>query len=135
MKDNQRLLARHDKGWIFLGVGLMVLALAALAFAHAAVLWAYVEKNQVFVEAFFMGGAKVKNGRIVVLDKEGKKLLEGKTDEEGNFSFTPPVMDDMKIFLLIDKAHASEFEIKKEDFQEDEKSVQETAPLPTKVPK
>jgi hypothetical protein len=113
----------------------MVLALAGLAFAHAAVLWAYVEKDHVFVEAFFMGGAKVKNGRIVVLDKEGKKLLEGKTDEEGNFDFAPPIMDDMKILLVIDKAHGSEFDIKKEDFQQDQKSGQEPASSPTKVPK
>ena len=68
MKDNHLLLTRHGKRCLFLGVALMVLALAGLAFAHAAVLWAYVEKNHVFVEAFFMGGAKVKNGRIVVLD-------------------------------------------------------------------
>ena len=43
------------------------------------------------------------------------ELLEPK---EGKFDFAPPVKDDMKILLLIDKAHGSEFELTKEDFQE-----------------
>ena len=59
-------------------VVVILVAASTVAFAHAAVLWAYVENNHVYVEAFFMGGTKVKNGRIVVVDKEGKKLLEGK---------------------------------------------------------
>jgi nickel transport protein len=113
----------------------MVLAVAALAFAHAAVLWAYVEDNHVYVEAFFMGGKKVLNGRIVVVDAEGKKLLEGKTNEEGKFDFPPPIMDEMTILLLLDKAHRSEFKIKKEDFQQSDKCAQEPAVSSTESPK
>jgi len=135
MKLKEKGLVHDGKGWVAFGIGLMILASAALAFAHAAVLWAYVENNHVYVEAFFMGGNKVKNGRIVVVDAKGKKLLEGKTDEEGNFDFAPPVMDDMTILLRLDKAHGSEFKIKKEDFEQDQKCAEEPAESPAKPPK
>ena len=103
----------------FLAFG-MILAAASMVYAHAASLWAYVENDRVYVEAFFLGGAKVQNQRIVVLNEAGKKLLEGQTDKEGKFDFSPPIKDYMKILLLIDKAHGSDFEITKEDFQKSE---------------
>lgn len=108
-----------ERQWVGLGVVLLLLTSASMVFAHAATLWAYVEKNHVYVEAFYVGGTKVQGGRIVVIDKDGKKLLEGKTDEAGKFDFAPPVKADMKILLLIDQAHGSEFEIKAEDFKAD----------------
>ncbi|MDY6836639.1 MAG: hypothetical protein SWH78_01575 [Thermodesulfobacteriota bacterium] len=127
----------HDGNrWVTtFGIGLMMVASAALAYAHAAVLWAYVENNHVYVEAFFMGGDKIKNGRLIVVDSNGKKLLEGKTDEEGKFDFAPPAMDDMTILLRLDKAHGSEFTIKKEDFQQDQECPEQPAKSPAKPPK
>jgi nickel transport protein len=98
---------------------LLFFATAASVLAHAATLWAYVEKNHVYVEAFYVGGTKVQGGRIVVIDSDGKKLLEGKTDEEGKFDFAPPAKVDMKILLLVDQGHSAEFEVKAEDFKAD----------------
>ena len=134
MKGNQPCFVSHYRRWVCLGIALTVLFTSAVAFAHAAVLWAYVEKNHVYVEAFFMGGAKLKNGRIVVADANGKKLLEGKTDEEGKFDFAPPIVDDMTILLLIDKAHGSEFKIKKQDFEASDNATPEPAASPTSCP-
>ena len=134
MKDNQPGCFSHYKRWVCFGVVFTVLASAAVAFAHAAVLWAYVEKKHVYVEAFFMGGTEVKNGRIVVVDANGKKLLEGKTNEEGKFDFAPPILDDMTILLLIDQAHGSEFKIKKKDFEASEDATAEPAASPTPSP-
>lgn len=102
--------------------GFMVLFTAAIVYAHAAVLWCYVENNKVHVEAFFMGGKKVQNGQIFVVDATGKKLLEGKTDKNGLFQFDPPIKDDMKIILQLDTGHGSDFEITKQDFLDAEKS-------------
>ena len=124
-------------------VGLVILAAAAIALAHSVVLWAYVENNHVYVEAFFSDGARVINGRIVVLDAEGKKLLEGTTDEQGNFDFDPPIRDDMTILLLIDAGHRAEFKIKKSDFETadpestpstDASPVPQPSPTPTPTP-
>jgi nickel transport protein len=94
----------------------LFLALAASAYAHATVLWCYVENNHVYVEAFFMGGAKVQNGTIFVVDKNGEKLLEGKTNKEGLFNFEPPVQDDMTIVLKVDSGHGADFKLTKQDF-------------------
>jgi len=122
MQSNRKPVSTYNRLFLSLGVALTVLAAADMAYAHAASLWAYVEKDRVYVEAFFMGGAKVQHQRIVVVDAKGKKLLEGVTDTEGKFDFAPPIKDYMKILLLIDKAHGSDFEITKEDFQQNEAS-------------
>ena len=120
MKLSRQWLAKQRKGILALVAIGMVLAVASMVYAHAATLWAYVENDRVYVEAFFVGGAKVQQQRIVVLDAAGKKLLEGQTNKEGKFDFTPPIKDYMKILLLIDKAHGSDFEITKEEFQQSE---------------
>jgi len=96
--------------------GLMMLTTATFIYAHAAVLWCYVENDKVYVEAFFMGGKKVQNGQIYVVDAGGNKILEGKTNTEGLFNFTPASKDALKIILKLDTGHGSEFEITKQDF-------------------
>lgn len=101
----------------FLSSLLLFLLVAASAYAHSVVLWCYVENNRVNVEAFFGGGAKkVQNGKVMVVDKNGKKLLEGVTDKKGLFSFDPPVQDDMTIVLEVDSGHQTTFKLTKQDF-------------------
>jgi len=101
----------------FLSALLLFLSVAASAYAHSVVLWCYVENNRVNVEGFFGGGAKkVQNGKILVVDKNGKKLLEGVTDKKGLFSFDPPVQDDMTIVLEVDSGHQATFDLTKQDF-------------------
>lgn len=95
---------------------LLLLVMTTIAYAHATVLWCYIENNTVFVEAFFMGGNKVQNGKIFVVDKDGKKLLEGITDKEGLFQFVSPVQDDITIVLRIDTGHGADFKLIKQDF-------------------
>lgn len=63
-----------------------------------------------------MGGKKVQEGTIFVVDKDGKKLLEGTTNKEGAFSFAPPIHDDMTIVLRIDTGHGADFVLTKQDF-------------------
>jgi len=81
--------------------GLLFVFIAVSAYAHAAVLWCYVENDRVYVEAFFMGGKKVQDMKIFVVDKSGKKVLEGITDKQGMFDFAPPFQDDMTIVLKL----------------------------------
>ncbi|MCF6238039.1 MAG: hypothetical protein L3J79_04365, partial [Candidatus Marinimicrobia bacterium] len=59
----------------FLSALLLFLSVFASAYAHSVVLWCYVENNLVNVEAFFGGGVKkVQHGKVMVVDKNGKKL-------------------------------------------------------------
>lgn len=94
---------------------IILLACSVTVFAHKAILWAEVKDNQVHVEAYFSGGNKVKNARIVVMDANKQQLLEGKTDDNGQFKFTPPNRDNMTIVLIVDEGHQDEFELKAEE--------------------
>ncbi len=100
----------------FLLFTMLILGVAVSVYAHAALLWCYVGKNHVYVEAFFMGGNKIRNARIIVVDGNGKQLLQGVTDKEGLFDFIPPVQDDMMIILKVNSGHGSDFQLTKQDF-------------------
>ncbi len=116
MKEKGAIEYRAGRLWVLLFTMLTLLTIAASAYAHAALLWCYVEKDRVYVEAFFMGGNKIQNGKIVVVAHSGKQLLEGVTDKEGLFDFVAPVRDDMTIILKIDTGHGSDFQLTKQDF-------------------
>ncbi len=116
MKGKVGVLQRGGRLWVLLLTMLALLAITASAYAHAALLWCYVEKDRVYVEAFFMGGNKIQNGKIIVIDDGGKQLLEGVTNQEGLFDFVAPVRDDMTIILKIDSGHGSDFQLTRQDF-------------------
>ncbi|MCI5227794.1 MAG: hypothetical protein D3918_14315 [Candidatus Electrothrix sp. AX2] len=99
-----------------LATTLLFLSLASSAFAHATTLWCYVENNRVYVEGFFMGGKKVQNGHVIVVNNKGEKILEGTTDKEGKLDFKPPYQGDMTILLKVDQAHDADFELTEQDF-------------------
>ena len=101
---------------LLLAATMLFLSFASSAFAHATTLWCYVENNRVYVEGFFMGGRKVQNGHVVVVNTKGEKILEGTTDKEGKFNFEPPYQGDMTILLKVDQAHDADFELTKDDF-------------------
>ena len=98
--------------------GLMVvfLGVAVPAMAHKVNIFAYVEKGTVFTESYFPDGKKVEGGRIEVLDTSGKKLLEGKTDKEGLFSFPLPAKkEDLTIVVEASMGHKNSFILKKSE--------------------
>ncbi|MCI5144403.1 MAG: hypothetical protein D3923_02500 [Candidatus Electrothrix sp. AR3] len=101
-----------------LAATMLLLSIAAtIAHAHATTLWCYVENNRVYVEGFFMGGKKkAQNAKVLVLNNEGKKVLEGQTDKEGKFNFEPPYQGDMTILLEVNDAHDADFELTEQDF-------------------
>lgn len=115
-KDKSGILRMYGRFSVVSLAMLILLTLAVSAYAHAALLWCYVENDRVYVEAFFMGGNKIQKGKITVFDRSGKQLLEGVTNKEGLFDFVPPVQDDMMIVLKIDTGHGSDFQLTKQDF-------------------
>jgi hypothetical protein len=115
-KEKRGILHMYGRFNALLLIMLALLTLAATAYAHAALLWCYVENDRVYVEAFFMGGNKIQNSKIIVFDQSGKQLLEGITNKEGLFDFVPPIQDDMTIVLEIDAGHGSDFQLTRQDF-------------------
>ncbi len=81
------------------------------AFAHKVNIFAYVEGDTVYTESYFPDGKKVKGGLIEVYDSQEQKLLEGRTDKDGQFSFKPPGRDDLKIVLIASMGHKNSYSL------------------------
>jgi nickel transport protein len=89
--------------------GMLVVFFSQPAFAHKVNIFAYSEGDTVYSESYFNDGKKCHNSLIEVFDSKGNKLLEGKTDEEGRFSFKVPAKDDLKIVLTASMGHKNEY--------------------------
>jgi len=73
--------------------------------AHKVSLFAWVENDTVYTLSKFSGGKKVSNGRLVVFDADGHKLLEGVTDDRGEFAFKVPQKSDLRLELIAGSGH------------------------------
>ncbi|MCI5125509.1 MAG: hypothetical protein D3925_13800 [Candidatus Electrothrix sp. AR5] len=71
--------------------------------AHKMNVFSWADNQQIYGEAFFSGGRKVKNVQVHVQASETRtSLLTTQTDEEGKFQFTPPQQAvQQKLGLLI----------------------------------
>ncbi len=95
---------------IFLFLIIMVVNIPV--FAHKVNIFAYVEGDRIYTESYFNDGKKCIDSKIEVFDKQGDKLLEGLTDEEGEFSFeVSPEDGDLKIVLTAGMGHRAEYSI------------------------
>ena len=88
---------------------------AGQAWAHKVNVFAYVEGGKVYTESYFPDGRKVESGAIEVRDASGAKLLEGKTDSQGLFSFPLPKKEDLTITLDATMGHKNSFVLKKSE--------------------
>jgi len=100
--------------FVVLGLGFGVFP----AWAHKVTIFAWVEGDTVYTQSKFSGGKKVKNGTIVVYDKEGNQLLEGKTDDKGAFSFKVPKKTTLKVALKASMGHFAEWTIPEKEIAE-----------------
>ncbi len=125
-----------------------IIVLISLAFsagpasAHKVTIFAWVEGDTVFTQSKFSGGRKAQNSTVVVYDKAGKLLLEGQTDENGEFAFKIPKITDLKVALKASMGHLAEWTIPAEELAGAEAAsspaakAQQTAakPPPASVP-
>jgi nickel transport protein len=88
------------------------------ALAHKVMIFAWVEGDTVFTESKFSGGKKVLHAPVVIFDKDGKKLLEGKTDNKGEFSFKIPKVSDLRIVLNAAMGHKAEWTVPESEIRE-----------------
>ncbi len=73
------------------GFALLLLGLAMPVFAHKLNVFAFVEGNNVSVEAYFSDGTGAKNAKVTVTDKAGDLIDQGRANEKGQYQFTLPV--------------------------------------------
>jgi len=79
--------------------------------AHGVYVFAWVEGDTVYVESKFSGGKRVNAGKIIVTDPQGTELLDGTTNQKGEFSFKVPKKTELKIVLLAGTGHRAEWTI------------------------
>lgn len=101
---------------------LFVLATFALfqapAHGHKVNIFAYAEGGKIFTESYFPDGKPVEDGVIEVVDSQGQKVAEGKTDKEGKFVLPIPKKDDLTIVINASMGHKNTFLLKKTDLGE-----------------
>lgn len=81
------------------------------AHAHKANVFAYPEGDRVYVQGYFLDGKKVKNSKVTVYDGRDKPLVEGLTNEEGEFTFSIPDKQDMRIVVDAGEGHQAEYRL------------------------
>ena len=69
-------------------------------------------REQGFYREFLLGWPQGGQSQIEVFDNNGEKLLTGKTDSQGMFSFQLPKKRGLKIVLRTPEGHRSEFNLK-----------------------
>ena len=117
------------------GVTLVILILGIITFltltspvwAHKVNVFAWVEGDKVFVEGYYPGGKKAQNSLVEVYSNAGAKLLEGRTNKKGEFSFKIPAREELRIVLTAGMGHRNDFVIKTGDLGGTEPSPQEPA--------
>ncbi len=102
----------------FVLVLLYMLVSVPNALAHKVLLFAYVEGDMVVVNGGFSDGTFCNDAKLEVFDPSGKKILEGRTDKNGVFSFAPPQRTDLKMVLDAGMGHRAEYTMPAEELPE-----------------
>ena len=95
--------------------------------AHRVMISARVEGDIVYTHSQFSTGRNVKESAVVVYDMAGNQLLEGKTDENGEFSFKVPKKTDLRVALKASMGHMAERTIPAEEITGMAYSMENTA--------
>ena len=123
------------KKYFILGFFILFQALTPVGqvFAHKVILFAWVENGMIHTESSFAGERKARDCPLMVQDETGRVVHEGKTNEEGLYSFKIPegVETGLILTLKAGTGHQAEWRIPKDELiqapaKEDiDKSMQE----------
>ncbi len=78
---------------ILLSILLIMFFFPLHVLAHKVNIYVYTDGGMVHTESYFADGSRCRNCIVEVFDNiTGKRLNEGKTDENGRFSFKAPLL-------------------------------------------
>ncbi len=97
---------------------LLSILLSSAVYAHKVNMFAYQEGGQVSVEGYFADGKKAQKSEVAVYDEQGQLLLNGETDDEGMFVFTPAQKGALRITLDAGLGHKTEYELSAEEWED-----------------
>lgn len=99
-------------------IAAILLLFSSQATAHNVTVFAWVDGETVHVESKYSGGRKPVAAPVEVFDSQGKLLLKGLTDGNGEFSFKAPQKTEMKVVLSAGMGHKGEWTILLSDFED-----------------
>ena len=114
---------------IFLAT-LFCVSAGSRAFAHGVTIFAWIDGDTIRTVSKFSGGKRVKNSTVIIFDTQGNQLLEGKTDENGEFSCTIPQKTGLKIILKSSMGHMAQWIIAAEEINQDSIAANESVSVP-----
>lgn len=128
----------QEEKFLWSGRCLIIVILATLvfvfadsrAFAHKVTIFAWVDGDTVHTVSKFSGGKRAQNSEVIVLDTRGNQLLEGKTNENGEFSFKIPQKTDLKIVLKASMGHMAYWTVPAEEINQVPVSSKESGAVP-----
>ena len=88
-----------------LGVFLLVALMPASVHAHGIGVECKAEGDQVYLEAFFDDDTPVAKARLRVFDMNEKVIAEGKTDEQGKWTFPRPTPGSYEVLVDAGAGH------------------------------
>ena len=91
---------------------LVIVMVSTPVYGHKIMVFAYHEGDMVYTEGYFADGKKAQDSLVEVFGEDGSKLLEGKTDEKGSFSFPMPDAREIRIVLTGSMGHRAECVLK-----------------------
>ena len=116
---------------ILIFIFLIIIMINISAFAHKVNIFAYVEREKIYTESYFNDGKKCVDSKIEVFDNQENKLLEGLTNEEGEFSFEiPPGDGDLKLVLTASMGHRAEYIIRADELGDIKSLIEENIEEP-----
>ena len=104
------------------------LTLPSQVWAHKVNVFAWVEGDMVLVEGYYPGGKRAQNSLVEVYNNAGAKLLEGRTNQKGEFAFKIPSREDLRIVLTASMGHKNDFIIRAAELGGSEPPSQKPVP-------
>ena len=102
--------------WVITAIWIMASPISA--WAHKVTVFAWAEGNTIFTESKFSGGKRVTGGIIEVYAPDGRKLIEGKTNANGEYAFKIPQKTDLKIVLKAGMGHRGEWTLRCDEIED-----------------
>ena len=102
---------------------LLMLLSAGTASAHKLIVTAWIEGTTVYVESGFSDGSTPRQAQVVVFDDAGQQLLEGKTGDQGEFSFPASHQTDMTILVNAGMGHQTRVDLPRADVDTEEPTL------------
>ncbi len=95
----------------------LLLCLPPVVSAHGMHVFAWVEGDTCHVESYFSESRRARHAQVEVFDMNGKILLNGTTDADGNFSFAIPVRADLKIVVTPGMGHKGAYILRAKEME------------------